>query len=90
VIAPQCFLAMPLRAHPFAARSFEERQVLRVIHDTTGVGIFPINANGMAEHALRKPRNEGHYSERARYGEAMNSRKNSAFGAAHDAATSDA
>src|SRR5690606_11272071 len=47
------FLVVPHRAQPLAARTLEERQVLRVVDHAAGIGIFPVDADGVAEHQLR-------------------------------------
>src|SRR5689334_14094426 len=41
------------RIEPFGARAFQESQIVRVIDDACGIGVFVINANGEREAAQR-------------------------------------
>ena len=48
-VAQQVGLIVPDRAQPFGAATFEKLEVVRVIDDATGVGVFVIDANGDRE-----------------------------------------
>jgi hypothetical protein len=48
-IAQQFGLLMTDRAQPFAAAAFEKLQIIGVIDDATGIGVFVVNANGDGE-----------------------------------------
>ena len=50
----QRLLALAARAQPFGARAFEERQVLRVVDHSAGVGIFPIHPCRPTEHRFNR------------------------------------
>jgi hypothetical protein len=46
-IAQQLGLLMADRAQPFGTAALEELQVIGVIDDAAGIGVFVVNANGM-------------------------------------------
>src|SRR5688572_5179835 len=44
-VLPEPRLVDAERSQPLAARALEESQVVRVVHDSAGVGVFPVDAN---------------------------------------------
>jgi len=49
VFRSQLLLLDPERAQPLGARTLHELEIVRVIHDAAGIGVFPIDAYGDGE-----------------------------------------